>query len=207
MAAEIWILLIILASAVAAGAGFFFARRGAPSRSEIDSLQEELEVARKQATTVQDNVTGHFEQSALLFGRLAHDYRDFLEHFSESAKDLGIDEVRARELLERADLPLLGDNRNVIDADVDSPDATPALAEAAQAADLAEGEPPLIEDVVKAEHPAQASQLDSSAADDELSENVTSTVVDVDLEPQQGDESPQGELTADEAEKQAQTNR
>ncbi len=198
MAAEIWILLIILTSAVAAGAGFAFARRGAPSQTEIDSLQQELELARKQATAVQDNVTEHFEQSALLFGRLAHDYRDFLEHFSESAKDLGIDEVRARELLERADLPLLGDNRNVIDAEVDNlesavtshlDDTEQASVPAEQANVTAEVEPPLIEDVVETEHPVEIGQPGSAESHDTLTEGVASTVVDVELVPEQDGES------------------
>jgi uncharacterized membrane-anchored protein YhcB (DUF1043 family) len=189
VAAEFWILLIILASAAAAGAGFMYARRGAPSQSEIDSLQQELETARRQATAVQDNVTGHFEQSALLFGRLAHDYRAFLEHFSESAKDLGIDEVKARELLERADLPLLGHNRDVIDAAIDTEaeseiEAPAELEPQATMDPLDQGEPPLIEDIVE------------PTVKDEAADSVTSTVVDVDLEPKADESSVKAQRTS-----------
>ena len=143
-------------------------------------------------------MTEHFEQSALLFGRLAHDYREFLEHFSESAKDLGIDEMRARELLERADLPLLGDNRNVIDAEADSlesavtsplDDTEQASVPAEPANVTAEVEPPLIEDVVEAEHPVEIGQPGSAESHDALTEGVASTVVAVELVPEQDGES------------------
>jgi len=115
VAAEIWILLIVFASAAAAAAGFFYARRAAPTKAEVDALREELEASQQKAEKVQADVTGHFEQSAVLFGRLAHDYRAFLEHFSESARELGISDTMARELLQRADQPLLSSDRDIVD--------------------------------------------------------------------------------------------
>jgi uncharacterized membrane-anchored protein YhcB (DUF1043 family) len=159
VAAEIWIFLIIVVGALAAVGGVIYGRRGGPSQSELDQLQLQLDAARSDAAKVQGNVTEHFERSALLFGRLAHDYRDFLEHFSESAKELGISEIQARELLERADLPLLGNQREVIET---APESTPE-------------EPPLMEDVV-APSDTQASAADTPP------EDATSKVVEVDLD-------------------------
>jgi uncharacterized membrane-anchored protein YhcB (DUF1043 family) len=112
---EIWILLLVAASAVAAALGYAFARRAAPSQAELESLTEELAQARGEAEAVQSSVNEHFEQSAVLFGKLAKDYREFLEHFSESAQELGLSEGRARELLEQGFQPLLT-HEAVIDA-------------------------------------------------------------------------------------------
>lgn len=120
MAIEFWIGLII-----ATVAAFFLGRRSTSKRAEIDTLKaevtqltEELETtraqadvelaaARAQAARVQAGVSTHFEQSAVLFGRLAQGYRDFLEHFSESAQALGISEARAHELLDQIAQPLI----------------------------------------------------------------------------------------------------
>lgn len=113
---ELWIALILVTALVAGVVGHRLARRSAPRKSELNELKRELEAAQKRAEEVQSNVSGHFEQSALLFGQLARDYRAFLEHFSESARQLGISEVKARELLERADRPLLGHASEVIDS-------------------------------------------------------------------------------------------
>ncbi len=146
MSAEIWIVLLLLTAAAAAAAGFAWARRGAPKRSEVDALEAELASAREEAAAVQANVTTHFEQSAMLFGKLAQDYRAFLEHFSQSAQQLGLSEITARELLERADQPLLGQVDEVIDGDLD---ATPQ-AEAASAEPAGEIEPVATESVVPA---------------------------------------------------------
>lgn len=235
MAAEIWILLMIIVGAAAAGAGFAYGRRGGPSQADLDAVQQQLDQARSEAAAVQENVTGHFERSALLFGRLAHDYRDFLEHFSESAQELGISEIRARELLERADLPLLGDQRNVIDeqAQADRPDSESAETEpdastqaasdptqtadaeiqqadiqqketdrsaemeaatsaAAEPSETQAPEPPLMEDVVE---PATmtsdgvAGHAEAEQVEKEKSAS-TSRVVDVDIEGQRTESSP-----------------
>jgi uncharacterized membrane-anchored protein YhcB (DUF1043 family) len=119
-------MFIILTAVVAATGGYAAARRGAPKRSELEALKRELDAAHKQADDVQSSVTSHFEQSAVLFGQLARDYRAFLQHFSESARDLGISEARARELLERADRPLLAKSSEIIDADTGAADVAGA---------------------------------------------------------------------------------
>lgn len=178
MAAEIWIGLIgliVVVGLLGAGAGYWFARRGAPSQSDVESLRVELAEAQKQAESVEESVTSHFEQSALLFGRLAHDYRAFLEHFSESAKDLGISEVLARELLERADAPLLGHSSEILDAAVTVATDTDAAtgAESGEGAEIAAGssdlDPEQLYSSPEAETLRQASPPDTSAGDTEPS--------------------------------------
>jgi uncharacterized membrane-anchored protein YhcB (DUF1043 family) len=139
VAVEFVIALVLLTALLSALAGYALARRGGPRRSQLDELQRELETAEQRAEEVQANVTGHFEQSAVLFGQLARDYRSFLEHFSESAQALGISEVKARELLARADQPLLGQTDAVIEGEPAAPDA-PADS-AAAAGEAAASEP------------------------------------------------------------------
>jgi len=192
VAAEIWIGLIVVVGLVSAGAGYWFARRGAPSHSDVESLRGELAAAQKQAESVEESVTTHFEQSALLFGRLAHDYRAFLEHFSESAKDLGISEVLARELLERADAPLLGHSSEILDATVTTPAETDSAASAAS------------EDAAAAESSdLDADQLYSSPETETLRQ-ASPVEANADAEPAQTEEvvsdsaNADGPATADE---------
>jgi|GEM_PF-2173896 len=158
---------MIIASAAAAAAAFAYARRGAPTQAELDALREELQTSQQKAEKVQSDVAGHFEQSAVLFGRLAHDYRAFLEHFSESARELGISDSMARELLERADQPLLGSDSDVVDTQ-QRKNETPAEAEnSSSSADmLAEAQLPS-EDT--RDEPATAKTMNEIAKDQENS--------------------------------------
>ena len=189
MAAEIWIGLIVVVGLVSAGAGYWFARRGAPSQSDVESLRGELAAAQKQAESVEESVTTHFEQSALLFGRLAHDYRAFLEHFSESAKDLGISEVLARELLERADAPLLGHSSEILDATVTTPAETDSVAsvESEDGAEAAAESPDL-----------DADQLYSSPETETLRQASPTEAIAEDAEPSQTEEVASDTAIADE---------
>lgn len=120
MSLEIWIALI-----VATGIAFLIGRKSASKRADalntrLDTLQEELDTTRKQAeadlvqaqdkaAAVEDGVTSHFEQSAVLFGKLAQDYRAFFEHFSSSAQQLGVSEGVAQQLLAQLDQPLISE--------------------------------------------------------------------------------------------------
>ena len=71
----------------------------------------------------------------MLFGKLAADYREFLDHFSASAQNLGLSEARARELIEQGFQPLLTheaiDDTVIADttAETEAPDAPDAQAE------------------------------------------------------------------------------
>lgn len=107
MGFEVWIVIVLVASGLSGWIGYAYAKKDAPKQAELDALQTELENARQQADSVQANVGEHFEQSALLFGKLAADYREFLDHFQSSAQNLGLSEARARELIEQGFQPLL----------------------------------------------------------------------------------------------------
>lgn len=104
---EIWIVLLLVVAGASGWAGYFWASRRAPKREELDALAAELDEARRRADSVQANVNEHFEQSARLFGKLAGDYREFLEHFAGSAQALGLSESRTRELVQQSFQPLL----------------------------------------------------------------------------------------------------
>lgn len=107
MGFEVWIVIVLAAAGLSGFIGYAAAKRGAPKQAELDALATELEEARQQAESVQANVSEHFEQSAMLFGKLAADYREFLNHFESSAQNLGLSEARARELIEQGFQPLL----------------------------------------------------------------------------------------------------
>ncbi len=117
MGFEVWIAIVALTAALSGCIGYAVARKGAPKQTELDAMEAELEEARQQAESVQSNVSEHFEQSALLFGKLAADYREFLDHFSESAQNLGLSEARARELIEQGFQPLLTHDETDVVAD------------------------------------------------------------------------------------------
>lgn len=114
MTVDLWIALFATL-AIGATVGFVFAKRNAPKKSELDALRDQLHAARTETAEIREGVSGHFEQSAVLFGRLAQDYRAFIEHFSESAQTLGISEIHAREMLEQASAPLV--SHDAADAD------------------------------------------------------------------------------------------
>jgi len=138
---EIWIALI-----VATGIAFLIGRKSAAKRAaalntRLDTLQAELDTTREQAetalaeardkaTAVEEGVTSHFEQSAVLFGKLAQDYRAFFEHFSTSAQQLGVSEGVAQQLLAQLDQPLISETPEAeptIEATIEAeaPEATP----------------------------------------------------------------------------------
>lgn len=102
MAVEYW-MLVALAVVAALVAGFFLGRGSAPTQQRLKALEQERDEARAEVQRVEKEVASHFEQSARMFGRLADDYRSFFEHFARTARNLGLSEGRARELLQRAD--------------------------------------------------------------------------------------------------------
>ena len=147
MSVEIWILIVLGASAGSAWLAYSMARRGAPSQAQLDALAAELDGARQEAESVQSNVSEHFEQSAMLFGKLAKDYREFLEHFSTSAQALGVSESRALELLEQGYQPLITHEDVGPVEDVDKlEDTDQRAADAAQAEDADQNEATTVTD-------------------------------------------------------------
>lgn len=127
MTTEYWVLAVIGGLMVLALA-FFAGRSVSPQQRRLEEMRRERDEARAEAERVEGEVARHFEQSARMFGRLADDYRLFFEHFAETAQNLGLSEGRARELLQRADPRLVGDQ-------------TAAGAGDAEAATDAEGQP------------------------------------------------------------------
>jgi uncharacterized membrane-anchored protein YhcB (DUF1043 family) len=176
---EIWIVLLLAGCAVSGWVGYAVAARGRPTRDEVKTLEEALEEARAQAETVQANVNEHFEQSAVLFGRLAKDYREFLDHFSDSAKNLGLSEGRARELLERGFRPVLtheavAEISAEAEADEEADEKELASLEAIPEPVDTSPEPPVLDSVVEAEatadEPPTENQPDTAAVGDVLVE-------------------------------------
>jgi len=107
MNTESWLLLMIAAVITAGYGGYLLGRRNSEQRQEIDRLEQELNAARERADQIKSGVNTHFERSAVIFGQLAKDYRQFLDHFQSSAKELGLSEGRAEELLDQVARPLL----------------------------------------------------------------------------------------------------
>ena len=133
MGFEVWIASVLVASVLSGWIGFTIARKQAPKQAELDAMAAELDEARQQAESVEANVSEHFEQSAMLFGKLAADYREFLDHFESSAQNLGLSEARARELIEQGFQPLLtheaADDSVVAEAEDSIPEEVPQEAE------------------------------------------------------------------------------
>jgi uncharacterized membrane-anchored protein YhcB (DUF1043 family) len=138
---EIWIVVLVVASGLSGWAGYVYASRRAPKRAELETLEAELDEARREAETVRADVSSHFEQSAALFGKLAGDYREFLEHFADSAGKLGLSEARARALIEEGVRPLL--THEVVNG-IEETEAGPEVSEDTSDAEAA---PPRVADV------------------------------------------------------------
>lgn len=159
MSPEFWIALVI-----ATVAAFFIGRKSASQRADalntrLDALQGELDTTRERAeaelaqaqadaAAVEEGVTSHFEQSAVLFGNLAKDYRAFFEHFSNSAQQLGVSEGVARQLLAQLDEPLISETAaaeatiGVEETAPTAPDATPDAT-----APIRDTEPPILDPI------------------------------------------------------------
>jgi len=193
---EVWIAIVLFASGLSGWIGFAYARKDVPKQSELDALAAELEEARSQAETVQSDVSEHFEQSALLFGKLAADYREFLDHFSASAQNLGLSESRARELLEQGFQPLLT-HEAAAESVVADTAATPSEAATEQAeseqaeSKQAESEP----EGEQAESPSRASDVTVEMPESEAAD----TVKMADSTEASSDPTLPGDTAADEA--------
>ena len=198
MGFEVWIVILVAASALSGGIGYYFARKSAPKQSDIEALTAELEEARKSSASVASNVNEHFEQSALLFGKLAADYREFLDHFSSSAQSLGLSESRARELIEQGFQPLLthGDEAGpgedqVLEATAPSePDLALDAEAVAEVADVTVEMPEAVTAEASSAD-AAGEQLKVEDADAEVDESIRATAAS-ELESQPDAEDTQG---------------
>jgi len=213
---EIWIVLLLAVAGLSGWAGYFWASRRAPKRAQLDALAAELDEARRRADAVQTSVDDHFEQSARLFGKLAGDYREFLEHFAGSAQALGLSESRTRELVQQSFQPLL---THEVDDLVVTPEAGPAGAaapaspepapEPAETAEVSEEIPEEMSAEMAGETPEPTTEvrvaevtLDDalSGPADELADDVPTTE-----SRQQADEASASDAAPDTATGEAQT--
>ena len=197
MGFEVWIAIVLLASALSGWIGYAFARKDAPKQAEIDAMAAELEQAREQAESVQDNVSEHFEQSAMLFGKLAADYREFLDHFSASAQNLGLSEARARELIEQGFQPLLTHEEAdvVVESASETLEENPVGEDSATSEDAGEDQVQTRAGEVTVEMPVQAGETiepDEQNASDKSSVQAASS-----------DETPAGGTEEDQARQRA----
>lgn len=115
MSTAAWLLLMLAAVVTTGCVCYLLGRRDSSQQREIDRLEAELSQEREQAERLRAGVGSHFERSAVLFGSLARDYRAFLDHFSASARELGLSQGRTEELLEEVARPLLAHRRGQSD--------------------------------------------------------------------------------------------
>lgn len=134
MAAEYWA-LAAFTGVVALVAGFFLGRGSAPTQQRLKALEQERDEARAEVHRVETEVASHFEQSAHMFGRLANDYRSFFEHFARTARNLGLSEGRARELLQQADPRMVAERPGTASPGTGADDPQAAAGDPERAAD------------------------------------------------------------------------
>ena len=81
--------LVVVAS-VAGGAliGVLFERTRGPAAKRAAKFEAELVQARTDLIHYRDQTKHHFGKSAELLGRMAADYREFLDHFVTGAEEL-----------------------------------------------------------------------------------------------------------------------
>ena len=189
MGFEVWIAIVLAASGLSGWIGYAYARKGAPKQSELDAMAAELDAARQQAESVQANVSEHFEQSAVLFGKLAADYREFLDHFSASAQNLGLSEARARELIEQGFQPLLTheavDDTVIADttAETEAPDAPDTRAEETLSSEISDVTVEMPDETIQ----AAEEQAESEAA--EVAQAAAEEVAEAEAEASLRDEA------------------
>jgi len=81
---------LIVAGSIIAGvvAGIVFERTTGSAAQRAAKLEADLMQARSDLMRYQEGTARHFGKSAELLGRMATDYREFLDHFVSSAEEL-----------------------------------------------------------------------------------------------------------------------
>jgi uncharacterized membrane-anchored protein YhcB (DUF1043 family) len=81
--------LVVIASVVAGmGAGLLLERTRGPAAKRAAKFEADLVQARSELMRYQEETARHFGKSAELLGRMATDYRAFLDHFVSGAEEL-----------------------------------------------------------------------------------------------------------------------
>jgi uncharacterized membrane-anchored protein YhcB (DUF1043 family) len=83
-------LWLIAIASIAGGAlvGVLFERRFGNAARRAQKLEAELADAHAEFARYREDTTRHFGKSAELLGRMATDYREFLDHFMHGAEEL-----------------------------------------------------------------------------------------------------------------------
>jgi len=81
--------LVVIASVVAGmGAGLLLERTRGPAAKRAAKFEADLVQARSELMRYREQTQHHFGKSAELLGRMATDYREFLDHFVTGAETL-----------------------------------------------------------------------------------------------------------------------
>jgi len=81
--------LVVIASVIAGmGAGLLLERARGSAAKRAAKFEAELVRARSELMRYQEDTARHFGKSAELLGRMATDYRAFLDHFVSGAEEL-----------------------------------------------------------------------------------------------------------------------
>ena len=83
-------LWLIVAGSIVVGvvAGMLFERANGSAAKRAAKFEADLVQARSDLMRYQEGTARHFGKSAELLGRMATDYREFLDHFVSSAEEL-----------------------------------------------------------------------------------------------------------------------
>ena len=81
-------LIVIGSVAVGVGAGLLFERTRGAAAKRAAKFEADLAQARSEMMRYQEETARHFGKSAELLGRMATDYRAFLDHFVSGAEEL-----------------------------------------------------------------------------------------------------------------------
>jgi len=84
---SVW-LVAVASVAVGAVLGVLFERMRGPAAKRAAKFEAELVQARAELAHYRDQTKHHFGKSAELLGRMATDYREFLDHFVTGAEEL-----------------------------------------------------------------------------------------------------------------------
>jgi uncharacterized membrane-anchored protein YhcB (DUF1043 family) len=81
-------LVVVASIAVGVGAGMLIERAFGSAAKRAARFEADLVQARSDLMQYQQQTKQHFGKSAELLGRMATDYREFLDHFVKGADDL-----------------------------------------------------------------------------------------------------------------------
>ena len=140
--------LVVIASVVAGmGAGLLFERARGTAAKRAAKFEADLVQVRSELMRYQEETAQHFGKSAELLGRMATDYRAFLDHFVSGAEELcGNGKQIGAAVLDR---PLLDDTAPTNGAAAATNGAVKTTATAAMPPPLPLDREPLAEEVAK----------------------------------------------------------